>query len=128
MSTHSLEPTLRSFVLTAAGVLFAAVCWRVLSDGVTLLACVWAAVCTAPLWGVFSGLLKRNRRAYAFFSLCVIPYLIAGITEAIANPRWRVWAGLVLCVAFLLFVCVIAYLRVTRPAIVETAPRERTVP
>jgi uncharacterized membrane protein len=45
----------------------------------------------------------------------VIPYFIVGITESIANPARRNWAGVCLALSLCLFVSLIAYLRVTRP-------------
>jgi uncharacterized membrane protein len=128
MSAGSLASNLRSCVLAAVALLVVAVWWRVLSGGLTLGACAWALICTAPLWACAPGLQQRDRRTYAIFTLCAIPYLITGVTEAVASPAWRLWATSVLCIAFLSFVGAIAYLRVTRPAAAATAPRERTAP
>ena len=47
-------------------------------------------------------------------TLAVTPYIVVGITEAVANPASREWAGLCLLAAFLLFVLLVGYLRVTR--------------
>jgi len=72
-----------------------------------------ATVLTCPLWAPLRGLLRRSRRTYAWATLCVIPYFILGVTEAVANPQGRLWSGLCLGLAFALFVLLIAYLRVT---------------
>jgi uncharacterized membrane protein len=75
-----------------------------------------AVVLTLPLWAPLRGLLRNERRTYAWATLCVIPYFILGTTEAIANPEHRTWAGLCLLLALMLFVSLILYLRVTNPA------------
>jgi uncharacterized membrane protein len=49
-------------------------------------------------------------------TLAITPYIVVAITEAVASPPSRAWAGLCLIVAFVLFVLLIAYLRVTRDA------------
>jgi uncharacterized membrane protein len=113
--THRLEAPTRTAVLIGTLALLLAVCWRSFATGINAATMTWALVCTGPLWIALPWLLRRNRKAFAAFTLCVIPYLIAGITEAVASPPWRIWAALVLCVSFLLFVSLIAYLRVTRP-------------
>jgi uncharacterized membrane protein len=74
-----------------------------------------AAVFTCPLWAPLRGLLRRSRRTYAWATLCVIPYFILGVTEAVANPQGRLWSGLCLVLAFALFVLLIVYLRATNP-------------
>jgi uncharacterized membrane protein len=75
-----------------------------------------AAVLTCPLWAPLRGMLRGTRKTYAWATLCVIPYFIIGTTEAIANPQHRVWSALCLALALLLFVSLILYLRLTRPA------------
>lgn len=73
-------------------------------------------VLTCPLWSPLRGLLRRNRKTYAWTTLCVIPYFVLGTTEAIANPERRVWAALCLGLALALFAALILYLRATNPA------------
>ncbi len=75
-----------------------------------------AVVLTCPLWAPLRGLLRHSRKTYAAATLCVIPYFILGVTEAVANPERRVWAGACLALALLLFVALILYLRSTNPA------------
>ena len=74
-----------------------------------------AALLTIPLWAPVRGVLRHDRRTYAWATLCVIPYFILGVTEAVANPTTRLWAGACLALALLLFAVLIAYLRVTNP-------------
>jgi len=69
---------------------------------------------TLPLWAPLPGLIGRKRRTYAWATLCVVPYFVLGVTEAVANPAARMWAGLCLSIALVLFVGLIGYLRVTR--------------
>jgi uncharacterized membrane protein len=73
-----------------------------------------ALVLTLPLWAPLRGLLRSERRTYAWATLCVIPYFVLGTTEAIANPGSRIWAALCLFLALLLFVALILYLRALR--------------
>jgi len=90
------------------------VAWQ-LGAGITparLIACV---VLTCPLWAPVRGLMRANRKTYAWATLCVIPYFILGVTEAVANPARRGWAALCLAVALALFTTLILYLRITNP-------------
>lgn len=61
------------------------------------------------------GIQRRDRRTYAWGTLCLIPYIVVGITEVIANPAGRQWATGCLLLAFGAFIAFIAYLRVSRP-------------
>jgi uncharacterized membrane protein len=63
--------------------------------------------------------MRRDRKTYAWATLCVIPYFILGVTEALANPETRLWSGLCLALALLLFATLILYLRVSNPARAE---------
>jgi uncharacterized membrane protein len=104
----------RIAVVSTIGILIAAlVVWRV-QTGFSTGDAVLIAVLALPLLIAVPRLLAGDRRTYAWMSLAVTPFLIVAITEAVANPMGRVWAGLCLAVAFLLFVLLIAYLRVTR--------------
>lgn len=88
------------------------VAWQ-LSDGISGPKFVWCAVLTCPLWAPLRGLMRRDRKTYAWATLCVIPYFILGVTEAVANPERRVWAGLCLAFGLAVFVLLILYLRVS---------------
>ena len=89
------------------------VIWHV-AGRATLPRVLFGIALTLPLWAPLPGLIGRNRRTFAWATLCVVPYFVLGVTEAIANPAARLWAGSCLTLAFLLFATLIAYLRVTR--------------
>lgn len=116
---QGLELSVRNVVLVSTAALMLTVCWRIFAGGLSTGTIAWAVAATCLLWIPLPWLVRQRRKSYAAFTLCVIPYLIVGLTEAIANPPWRLWAALVLCVGFLLFVSLIAYLRVTRPALAQ---------
>jgi uncharacterized membrane protein len=61
------------------------------------------------------GLLRGDRRTYAWATLCVAPYFVYGVTETVANPAVRVAAAAILFASFAHFVALVAYLRATRP-------------
>ena len=104
----------RLAVLSATGLLIAAlIAWRA-SDGLSTGDVVLIVVLTLPVLFALPRLRAGHRRTYAWMTLAVTPFLIVAITEAVANPAGRIWAGLCLMIAFLLFVLLIAYLRVTR--------------
>ena len=88
------------------------VAWQ-LSNGISPMKLLLCAVLTCPLWAPLRGLMRRDRKTFAWATLCVIPYFILGVTEAIANPERRVWAGLCLALALAVFVLLIVYLRVS---------------
>jgi uncharacterized membrane protein len=73
-----------------------------------------AFVLAIPLLAPWSGLLRAHRFTHVWATLCVMPYLVVGVMEAIADPAHRAWASA--CVAFALafFAALILYLRVTR--------------
>jgi uncharacterized membrane protein len=89
--------------------------WQ-LSNGSGIGRIALAALLATPLLLPLRGLIREDRRTYAWATLCVIPYFILGVTEAIANPQQRVWAGACLLLALTLFASLIVYLRVTRPS------------
>jgi uncharacterized membrane protein len=104
----------RVAVVATIGILIAAlVLWRV-QTGFSVGDAVLVVALTLPLLIALPRLLAGHRRTYAWMSLAVTPFLVVAITEAVANPIGRAWAGLCLVVAFVLFVLLIAYLRVTR--------------
>ncbi|MCZ8130693.1 MAG: DUF2069 domain-containing protein [Steroidobacteraceae bacterium] len=84
------------------------------------------AVAVLPWLAPLRGLLAGNRRTYAIASLLAIPYLGYGLMEVLANPGARGYAGATVFLAFGLFIALIAYLRVSRPA--PPAPSARTAP
>lgn len=98
---------------TIASLIMALVAWR-MQAGFSAGDVVLIVVLTLPLLIAMPRLWAGHRRTYAWMTLAVTPFLIVAITEAVANPGQRAWAGLCLIVAFLLFILLIAYLRVTR--------------
>jgi uncharacterized membrane protein len=110
----SMAARLRYVVVTIVFALIVAlVTWRA-RTGLSVADLVLIAALSLPLLIAVPKLLAGNRRTYAWMTLAITPYLVVAITEAVANPASRAWAGLCLMVAFLLFVLLIAYLRVTR--------------
>jgi uncharacterized membrane protein len=87
--------------------------WRA-RDGVSAWDMVLIAALTLPLLIALPKLLAGDRRTYAWMTLAITPFIVLGITEAVANPASRVWAGLCLMMGFLVFVLLIAYLRASR--------------
>jgi uncharacterized membrane protein len=61
------------------------------------------------------GLLRGDRRTHAWATLCVAPYFVYGVTEAVANPAVRVAAAAILFASLAHFVALVVYLRATRP-------------
>ena len=88
------------------------VTWQ-LSSGISTTKLLLCAVLTCPLWAPLRGLLRHDRKTFAWATLCVIPYFILGVTEAVANPERRVWPGVCLGLALAVFVLLILYLRVS---------------
>ena len=72
-------------------------------------------VLLAPLAITVPGLVARNRRTYAWATLCITPHFIYALTEVVANPSIRVLAATLLLLALALAIALIAYLRLTRP-------------
>lgn len=109
-----LAKRLRIAVLAnAAALVVSLIVWRAMT-GFSTGDFVLVAILTLPVAIAVPKLLAGNRRTYAWMTLAVTPFLVVAITEAVANPAARAWAGLCLGVAFILFVLLIAYLRVTR--------------
>ena len=98
---------------TIASLIMALIAWRV-TTGFSAGDAVLIVVLTLPLLIAMPRLWAGHRRTYAWMTLAITPFLIVAITEAVANPGQRAWAGVCLIVAFLLFILLIAYLRITR--------------
>jgi uncharacterized membrane protein len=105
------QATLAAVVVVAAVMAGA---WRVgLALGVVGLIPV-----VVPLRGVLSG----SRRVHAWATLCVAPYVVVGLTETIANPRFRASGICILSASLAWFLTLVLYLRVTRPQAAPPAP------
>jgi uncharacterized membrane protein len=100
-------------IASVAALVVSLIVWRAMT-GFSAADAVLIAVLTLPLGIALPKLLAGNRRTYAWMTLAITPYLVVAVTEAVANPATRAWAGLCLMVALLLFVLLIGYLRVTR--------------
>ncbi|MGH8186401.1 MAG: DUF2069 domain-containing protein [Steroidobacteraceae bacterium] len=87
-----------------------------LAPGFSLSGLLWAAIGTAPLWIAAPRLRAGHQRTYKWMTMLVVPYVVFGLTELIANPRARPWAMACSLIAFALFVLLIAYLRAPAPA------------
>jgi uncharacterized membrane protein len=74
------------------------------------------ALALLPWLAPLRGLVRGERRTYAATTLLTLPYLAYGLTETLANPGARAYAGATVFVSFALFVALVAYLRVSRPA------------
>jgi uncharacterized membrane protein len=79
-----------------------------------------ALACLVPLLLPVRGVLRGSRRTYAWATLCVVPYVVAGVTETIANPALRALAATMVFASLGWFATLIWYLRVTRA---EGGPR-----
>jgi uncharacterized membrane protein len=72
------------------------------------------ALLAGPLAIALPGMLARNRRTFAWATLCVTPHFIYALTELVANPSIRVLAASILLLSLALVVALVAYLRLTR--------------
>jgi uncharacterized membrane protein len=68
-----------------------------------------------PLVITLPGILRSNRRTYAWATLCVTPHFVYALTEVVANPAIRLLAAAIIVVALGLTLALVAYLRLTRP-------------
>jgi uncharacterized membrane protein len=116
MATSSSAESLRLMSLGLFAALIAVVIAWTLAADLSADRLLLALALTLPLWAPLHGLIHRNRRTYAWATLCVIPYFVLGLTESVANPAGRGWAAACLALAFASFAALIGYLRTTRPA------------
>ncbi|HQR48704.1 MAG TPA: DUF2069 domain-containing protein [Steroidobacteraceae bacterium] len=83
---------------------------------------VLGALLLPPLLMPLRGMLRGDRRTYAWATLCAVPGFVYGITEAVANPAMRWLAALVLGSSIAFFLALVAFLRVTRPRPGQSSP------
>jgi uncharacterized membrane protein len=105
----------RQGVLATHGLLLATVAAWQLSVRPSLGGLGIAFLLAIPLLAPWSGLLRAHRFTHVWATLCVLPYLIFGVMEAIADPAHRAWASACVVLALAFFAALILYLRVTRP-------------
>jgi uncharacterized membrane protein len=74
------------------------------------------ALGVAPWLAIAPGLWRGDRRRYLVATLLTVPYLAYGLMEVLANPGARRYAGALVLLAFALFVALLAFLRLSRPA------------
>jgi hypothetical protein len=95
-------------------VLISLVAASLLAEGFSLARAFLALLATAPLAYGWLRLRRGERRVYASMTLVAIPYMALAMTEVVANPAARAWAGGCLFASFALFIALIACLRTTR--------------
>jgi uncharacterized membrane protein len=125
LSDTTLTRRVRLVAVALTLLLILLICAWTVARELSLPRVVLAALATAPLWLCLAKVRAGHRRTYALLTLVLVPYLVLALMEAIANPAARGWAGAMLLATFALFVCLIAYLRVSRapPSLPErTAP------
>jgi uncharacterized membrane protein len=109
-----LAARLRQLILGKIAVLILAlVMWRAQS-GLSVWEGALIGALTLPFFIALPSIVAGHRRTYAWMTLAVTPFIVVGITEAVANPESRAWAGVCLFLGFALFVLLVAYLRATR--------------
>jgi len=74
-------------------------------------AAIALAVLVTPWLLALPGLARRRRRALQMAAFLTTPYLVYGLTEVLANPGARGYAGATVLAAFALFVAIVHALR-----------------
>jgi uncharacterized membrane protein len=74
---------------------------------------VFAAIAFLPLLLPLPGLLGNSGRAVRAAPLALAPVLALAVTEILANPPARLWAGLSLTLVLAAFAALIAAIRVS---------------
>jgi uncharacterized membrane protein len=112
---HSGADRARRFALLLVAAL-AAVSLRTAFEGERSAVTFWllAFFLLVPLAIAVPGLIARNRRTYAWATLCITPHFIYALTEIVANPAIRELAASILTLSLGLAVALVAYLRLTR--------------
>jgi uncharacterized membrane protein len=72
------------------------------------------AIAVLPLLAPLPGLLRGQRRTYAWATLFAAPYIAFALTELLVNPDARWVAGLSLVLVFAWFCTMVLYLRASR--------------
>jgi len=111
---NDLSRRWRRYTLTFVGMLAAlTIAWQ-LWPTPTLNGAAHAALLCIPLLLPLNGIVRGNLYTYRWATLCVMPYFIVGVTEAIANPATRPWAAAMLLLALGLFGALLGFLRSSR--------------
>lgn len=127
---HDVDARAVANVRTVVLALVAALCavlaaWH-LARYSTPTAALAILVLVAPWTLPLRGLLRGERRTCVLALLLSVPYVGYGVTEVLANPGARAYAGATVLLAFAIFVALVAYLRVSRPG--PRARNGRTAP
>ena len=94
-----------------------------LALSVAAVACESQGVVGGVLLGAFlvvpallplAGIVQRQRRVYAWATLCLAPHFVYALTEVVANPALRGVAVAMLFVGLALVIALVSYLRLTR--------------
>ncbi len=120
-----LQARVRRWVLLTWTALFSLVCARQLQQGINVAQIMWALLFALPLLVALPGLIKGNRYTHSWATLCVLPYFVVGITEAVANISLRRWALLLLGASLLWFFALLSFLRVSPAASAAATDRTR---
>ena len=110
---NTLAQRWRLLTLGCLAALFVLVAAWQLTPQWSLVAGVRAGVLALPVLFPAYGLWQGKRYTYRWATLCVLPYFIVGLTEAISNPQNRPWAATMLALALAWFVSLVGFLRVT---------------
>jgi uncharacterized membrane protein len=113
-SQSSLQRLIRAAVLLSWLALFLLVTGQQVIPSFSLNAWLRALLFTIPLLAPLRGLIRGDRYTYSWATLCVLPYFICSVTEAVADPQAHSRAIIMLGVALLWFFALISYLRVSR--------------
>ncbi|MBC7983774.1 MAG: DUF2069 domain-containing protein [Candidatus Obscuribacterales bacterium] len=111
---NPLAQRLRNVTLLALIALLALVCAWQLFPTPSVAAGGKALLLVAPLLLPVVGLVRGKRNTYRWATLCVLPYIVVGLTEVIANPAARLWSAAILALSLLLFSALIGFLRASR--------------
>ena len=115
MSLARLARLAREATVALAALLCAVfVAWHVLrySAATALLACTLGVT---PWLLLGPGLWRGERQRHAAALLLVSPYLAYGLTEVLANPGARLYAGTTVLLAFGIAITALAFQRLTQP-------------
>lgn len=82
------------------------------SQSLSVAAAIRAGLYSIPLLLPLPGLIKGRRYTHTWATLCVLPYFIVSVTEAVANPAIHRWALAVLAASLLWFFALITFLRI----------------
>jgi len=115
-SQPRLQWLAKSAVLSSWLALFLVVIGQQLIASFSINAWLRAALFTLPLLAPLRGLIRGDRYTHTWATLCVLPYLIVSVTQAVTAPQSRSWAIAMLGISLLWFFALISYLRFSRPS------------